>query len=120
MGILKANSLKKKHNQQMFRATLEQLRKWAVYSAQLKASGLYELEEKMSAVESIRKKIYWNKLLEYTKSRQIKKIQREFIAKTRKNLLTKRYFIKWLNLSLIHICRCRRIERCRSRWSPYH
>eukprot|EP00826_Nyctotherus_ovalis_P043774 TRINITY_DN4656_c0_g1_i1.p1 TRINITY_DN4656_c0_g1~~TRINITY_DN4656_c0_g1_i1.p1 ORF type:complete len:274 (-),score=66.32 TRINITY_DN4656_c0_g1_i1:22-843(-) len=25
-----------------------------------------------------------------------------------------------LNLSLIHICRCRRIERCRSRWSPYH
>eukprot|EP00826_Nyctotherus_ovalis_P006966 TRINITY_DN11702_c0_g1_i1.p1 TRINITY_DN11702_c0_g1~~TRINITY_DN11702_c0_g1_i1.p1 ORF type:complete len:236 (+),score=82.24 TRINITY_DN11702_c0_g1_i1:69-776(+) len=22
------------------------------------------------------------------------------------------------NLSLIHICRCRRIERCRSRWSP--
>eukprot|EP00826_Nyctotherus_ovalis_P031831 TRINITY_DN2558_c0_g2_i2.p1 TRINITY_DN2558_c0_g2~~TRINITY_DN2558_c0_g2_i2.p1 ORF type:complete len:118 (-),score=14.49 TRINITY_DN2558_c0_g2_i2:15-368(-) len=25
-----------------------------------------------------------------------------------------------LGLSLIHICRCRRIERCRSRWSPYH
>ena len=25
-----------------------------------------------------------------------------------------------LHLSLIHICRCRRIERCRSRWSPYH
>eukprot|EP00826_Nyctotherus_ovalis_P016817 TRINITY_DN14895_c0_g1_i3.p1 TRINITY_DN14895_c0_g1~~TRINITY_DN14895_c0_g1_i3.p1 ORF type:complete len:127 (+),score=14.54 TRINITY_DN14895_c0_g1_i3:510-890(+) len=25
-----------------------------------------------------------------------------------------------LMLSLIHICRCRRIERCRSRWSPYH
>eukprot|EP00826_Nyctotherus_ovalis_P021713 TRINITY_DN17060_c0_g1_i1.p1 TRINITY_DN17060_c0_g1~~TRINITY_DN17060_c0_g1_i1.p1 ORF type:complete len:188 (-),score=55.92 TRINITY_DN17060_c0_g1_i1:8-571(-) len=25
-----------------------------------------------------------------------------------------------LKLSLIHICRCRRIERCRSRWSPYH
>eukprot|EP00826_Nyctotherus_ovalis_P005160 TRINITY_DN11158_c0_g1_i20.p1 TRINITY_DN11158_c0_g1~~TRINITY_DN11158_c0_g1_i20.p1 ORF type:complete len:243 (-),score=40.63 TRINITY_DN11158_c0_g1_i20:22-690(-) len=24
------------------------------------------------------------------------------------------------DLSLIHICRCRRIERCRSRWSPYH
>ena len=27
---------------------------------------------------------------------------------------------KVLDLSLIHICRCRRIERCRSRWSPYH
>ena len=28
----------------------------------------------------------------------------------------------WLDhmLSLIHIWRCRRIERCRSRWSPYH
>ena len=25
-----------------------------------------------------------------------------------------------LCLSLIHIWRCRRIERCRSRWSPYH
>ena len=23
-------------------------------------------------------------------------------------------------LSLIHICRCRRRLRCRSRWSPYH
>ena len=28
----------------------------------------------------------------------------------------------WLNLglSLIHICRCRRLLTCRSRWSPYH
>ena len=26
----------------------------------------------------------------------------------------------FVTLSLIHICRCRRIERCRSRWSPYH
>ena len=26
----------------------------------------------------------------------------------------------YLDLSLIHIRRCRRIERCRSRWSPYH
>ena len=25
-----------------------------------------------------------------------------------------------VNLSLIHIWSCRRIERCRSRWSPYH
>ena len=25
-----------------------------------------------------------------------------------------------MSLSLIHICRCRRIERCRSRWWPYH
>ena len=28
--------------------------------------------------------------------------------------------ITHLVLSLIHICRCRRIERCRSRWSPFH
>ena len=25
-----------------------------------------------------------------------------------------------LDLSLIHICRCRRLLTCRSRWSPYH
>ena len=25
-----------------------------------------------------------------------------------------------LALSLIHICRCRRLLTCRSRWSPYH
>ena len=25
-----------------------------------------------------------------------------------------------LKLSLIHICRCRRLLTCRSRWSPYH
>eukprot|EP00826_Nyctotherus_ovalis_P009129 TRINITY_DN12397_c0_g1_i4.p2 TRINITY_DN12397_c0_g1~~TRINITY_DN12397_c0_g1_i4.p2 ORF type:complete len:110 (-),score=18.55 TRINITY_DN12397_c0_g1_i4:17-346(-) len=25
-----------------------------------------------------------------------------------------------INLSLIHICRCRRYAVCRSRWSPYH
>ena len=35
--------------------------------------------------------------------------------------LHKRTFInRILFLSLIHIWRCRRIERCRSRWSPYH
>eukprot|EP00826_Nyctotherus_ovalis_P066682 TRINITY_DN9884_c0_g1_i3.p2 TRINITY_DN9884_c0_g1~~TRINITY_DN9884_c0_g1_i3.p2 ORF type:complete len:112 (+),score=31.93 TRINITY_DN9884_c0_g1_i3:143-478(+) len=28
--------------------------------------------------------------------------------------------IKAMNLSLIHICRCRRYAVCRSRWSPYH
>eukprot|EP00826_Nyctotherus_ovalis_P056416 TRINITY_DN7609_c0_g1_i11.p1 TRINITY_DN7609_c0_g1~~TRINITY_DN7609_c0_g1_i11.p1 ORF type:complete len:152 (-),score=33.89 TRINITY_DN7609_c0_g1_i11:21-476(-) len=27
---------------------------------------------------------------------------------------------KKLYLSLIHICRCRRLLTCRSRWSPYH
>ena len=28
--------------------------------------------------------------------------------------------MRLVTLSLIHIWRCRRIERCRSRWSPYH
>ena len=28
--------------------------------------------------------------------------------------------LSMVDLSLIHIWRCRRIERCRSRWSPYH
>ena len=29
-------------------------------------------------------------------------------------------FVEELELSLIHICRCRRLLTCRSRWSPYH
>ena len=33
---------------------------------------------------------------------------------------TRTYTLSSVWLSLIHICRCRRIERCRSRWSPYH
>eukprot|EP00826_Nyctotherus_ovalis_P012973 TRINITY_DN13460_c0_g1_i9.p1 TRINITY_DN13460_c0_g1~~TRINITY_DN13460_c0_g1_i9.p1 ORF type:complete len:126 (-),score=35.88 TRINITY_DN13460_c0_g1_i9:39-416(-) len=28
--------------------------------------------------------------------------------------------VKNYKLSLIHICRCRRLLTCRSRWSPYH
>eukprot|EP00826_Nyctotherus_ovalis_P034838 TRINITY_DN2936_c0_g1_i2.p2 TRINITY_DN2936_c0_g1~~TRINITY_DN2936_c0_g1_i2.p2 ORF type:complete len:113 (+),score=17.18 TRINITY_DN2936_c0_g1_i2:82-420(+) len=44
-------------------------------------------------------------------------------AKTKKKLkfLSKEQLNEYIQeLSLIHICRCRRIERCRSRWSPYH
>eukprot|EP00826_Nyctotherus_ovalis_P029292 TRINITY_DN23112_c0_g2_i2.p1 TRINITY_DN23112_c0_g2~~TRINITY_DN23112_c0_g2_i2.p1 ORF type:complete len:259 (+),score=59.51 TRINITY_DN23112_c0_g2_i2:65-841(+) len=37
-----------------------------------------------------------------------------------KNLKVYDIIAKQSALSLIHICRCRRIERCRSRWSPYH
>ena len=35
-------------------------------------------------------------------------------------ILTKTHKFTQHTLSLIHIWRCRRIERCRSRWSPYH
>eukprot|EP00826_Nyctotherus_ovalis_P002999 TRINITY_DN105_c0_g1_i1.p1 TRINITY_DN105_c0_g1~~TRINITY_DN105_c0_g1_i1.p1 ORF type:complete len:350 (-),score=81.53 TRINITY_DN105_c0_g1_i1:22-1071(-) len=35
--------------------------------------------------------------------------------------MVRKYEVKALpNLSLIHICRCRRYAVCRSRWSPYH
>ena len=39
--------------------------------------------------------------------------------------VTQEYYEKSLKymvfgLSLIHICRCRRLLTCRSRWSPYH
>eukprot|EP00826_Nyctotherus_ovalis_P053130 TRINITY_DN6854_c0_g1_i12.p2 TRINITY_DN6854_c0_g1~~TRINITY_DN6854_c0_g1_i12.p2 ORF type:complete len:164 (-),score=32.61 TRINITY_DN6854_c0_g1_i12:13-504(-) len=37
-----------------------------------------------------------------------------------KKLLGKLEDEKESNLSLIHICRCRRYAVCRSRWSPYH
>ena len=39
---------------------------------------------------------------------------------TAKNYATSGQIKTDINLSLIHIRRCRRIERCRSRWSPYH
>eukprot|EP00826_Nyctotherus_ovalis_P016995 TRINITY_DN14965_c0_g1_i2.p1 TRINITY_DN14965_c0_g1~~TRINITY_DN14965_c0_g1_i2.p1 ORF type:complete len:109 (+),score=12.52 TRINITY_DN14965_c0_g1_i2:49-375(+) len=32
----------------------------------------------------------------------------------------KRREVLIIQLSLIHICRCRRSTLCRSRWSPYH
>ena len=34
--------------------------------------------------------------------------------------ISRSYFYGKLNLSLIHIWRCRRSYACRSRWSPYH
>ena len=36
------------------------------------------------------------------------------------NYLEDTHFLSLLFLSLIHIWRCRRLLRCRSRWSPYH
>eukprot|EP00826_Nyctotherus_ovalis_P026778 TRINITY_DN20883_c0_g1_i1.p1 TRINITY_DN20883_c0_g1~~TRINITY_DN20883_c0_g1_i1.p1 ORF type:complete len:214 (+),score=21.36 TRINITY_DN20883_c0_g1_i1:103-744(+) len=36
------------------------------------------------------------------------------------NVLQNKTGAECLNLSLIHICRCRRLLTCRSRWSPYH
>eukprot|EP00826_Nyctotherus_ovalis_P058184 TRINITY_DN7982_c0_g1_i24.p1 TRINITY_DN7982_c0_g1~~TRINITY_DN7982_c0_g1_i24.p1 ORF type:complete len:186 (+),score=35.72 TRINITY_DN7982_c0_g1_i24:137-694(+) len=35
-------------------------------------------------------------------------------------LQPRKYIIQLFDLSLIHICRCRRYAVCRSRWSPYH
>ena len=32
----------------------------------------------------------------------------------------RKFFEAGSDLSLIHICRCRRYAVCRSRWSPYH
>eukprot|EP00826_Nyctotherus_ovalis_P023234 TRINITY_DN17877_c0_g2_i1.p1 TRINITY_DN17877_c0_g2~~TRINITY_DN17877_c0_g2_i1.p1 ORF type:complete len:315 (+),score=33.12 TRINITY_DN17877_c0_g2_i1:96-1040(+) len=53
--------------------------------------------------------VYFAHAIPYSYSKLCRFIAR---VKTRKQLLNV--------LSLIHICRCRRIERCRSRWSPYH
>ena len=38
----------------------------------------------------------------------------------RQGTFVRNFSTLWVWLSLIHIWRCRRIERCRSRWSPYH
>ena len=43
-------------------------------------------------------------------------LTRRWRRSSRTNTNLRRYCV----LSLIHIWRCRRIERCRSRWSPYH
>eukprot|EP00826_Nyctotherus_ovalis_P014385 TRINITY_DN14001_c0_g1_i8.p1 TRINITY_DN14001_c0_g1~~TRINITY_DN14001_c0_g1_i8.p1 ORF type:complete len:195 (+),score=31.14 TRINITY_DN14001_c0_g1_i8:177-761(+) len=50
------------------------------------------------------------------------KVTRDKISEVAKKLGLKRIQVyKWYwDLSLIHICRCRRYAVCRSRWSPYH
>eukprot|EP00826_Nyctotherus_ovalis_P035597 TRINITY_DN3069_c0_g5_i1.p1 TRINITY_DN3069_c0_g5~~TRINITY_DN3069_c0_g5_i1.p1 ORF type:complete len:198 (-),score=25.01 TRINITY_DN3069_c0_g5_i1:18-611(-) len=42
----------------------------------------------------------------------------KFIHTTRVSKHVNIYYLR--DLSLIHICRCRRYAVCRSRWSPYH
>ena len=45
--------------------------------------------------------------------RRIFDVNNDEVALDKKSLMD-------LRLSLIHICRCRRLLTCRSRWSPYH
>jgi len=81
----KEEVLKKNHELKVLRQVLDS---WA--KCKVKASDSRN-------VENIRKRIYWNKLLEYVKSQQIKKIQREFIVNTSKNLFIKKHFRRWVN-----------------------
>ena len=60
--------------------------------------------------EIIKEKI-WPKQMKQNKTNPTK----NKCARCRTRCNAKHYY-----LSLIHIWRCRRIERCRSRWSPYH
>eukprot|EP00826_Nyctotherus_ovalis_P013097 TRINITY_DN13501_c0_g3_i5.p1 TRINITY_DN13501_c0_g3~~TRINITY_DN13501_c0_g3_i5.p1 ORF type:complete len:314 (-),score=72.45 TRINITY_DN13501_c0_g3_i5:24-965(-) len=54
-------------------------------------------------------------------SEENKKLKEEIASNQKKIADHKRRLKESIQeLSLIHICRCRRIERCRSRWSPYH
>ena len=46
--------------------------------------------------------------------------RREFTAQALMMPLRMSLRLALLVLSLIHICRCRRLLTCRSRWSPYH
>ena len=59
------------------------------------------------------------KLLSGTIANRFIKALPHIIHSSQKAYLPNR-FIGGVILSLIHIWRCRRIERCRSRWSPYH
>eukprot|EP00826_Nyctotherus_ovalis_P024529 TRINITY_DN18960_c0_g1_i1.p1 TRINITY_DN18960_c0_g1~~TRINITY_DN18960_c0_g1_i1.p1 ORF type:complete len:110 (+),score=31.67 TRINITY_DN18960_c0_g1_i1:119-448(+) len=69
------------------------------------AFGLYKLIYCVVTGEVVNNKAFFNKL--FGKSMNEGRVADMNIKRISK-------------LSLIHICRCRRIERCRSRWSPYH
>ena len=49
---------------------------------------------------------------------QYRSIARDVIVEVRLVTHLRKPYIE--DLSLIHICRCRRSTLCRSRWSPYH
>eukprot|EP00826_Nyctotherus_ovalis_P012304 TRINITY_DN13238_c0_g1_i1.p1 TRINITY_DN13238_c0_g1~~TRINITY_DN13238_c0_g1_i1.p1 ORF type:complete len:247 (-),score=57.15 TRINITY_DN13238_c0_g1_i1:8-748(-) len=60
-----------------------------------------------------------NKSAEYKKDLELLEQNEE----TRVSIIAKslaKFFVITQELSLIHICRCRRYAVCRSRWSPYH
>eukprot|EP00826_Nyctotherus_ovalis_P024617 TRINITY_DN19009_c0_g1_i2.p1 TRINITY_DN19009_c0_g1~~TRINITY_DN19009_c0_g1_i2.p1 ORF type:complete len:209 (-),score=29.55 TRINITY_DN19009_c0_g1_i2:17-643(-) len=42
------------------------------------------------------------------------------ISRENESAITSLNVMEYYELSLIHICRCRRYAVCRSRWSPYH
>eukprot|EP00826_Nyctotherus_ovalis_P039985 TRINITY_DN3887_c0_g1_i7.p1 TRINITY_DN3887_c0_g1~~TRINITY_DN3887_c0_g1_i7.p1 ORF type:complete len:300 (+),score=74.80 TRINITY_DN3887_c0_g1_i7:94-993(+) len=66
--------------------------------------GMHKLTGKLVAVKSLKKQCLADEASK-------KKVMQEISILKR---------LRHPNLSLIHICRCRRYAVCRSRWSPYH
>eukprot|EP00826_Nyctotherus_ovalis_P006221 TRINITY_DN1144_c0_g1_i3.p1 TRINITY_DN1144_c0_g1~~TRINITY_DN1144_c0_g1_i3.p1 ORF type:complete len:383 (+),score=94.79 TRINITY_DN1144_c0_g1_i3:398-1546(+) len=84
-----------------------------------------ELESLVEADEVVRKDLDRKARVEYIKSKNNSEVQRS-TARVRTSQSPERspysspYKYCLHTLSLIHICRCRRLLTCRSRWSPYH
>eukprot|EP00826_Nyctotherus_ovalis_P046046 TRINITY_DN5159_c0_g1_i12.p1 TRINITY_DN5159_c0_g1~~TRINITY_DN5159_c0_g1_i12.p1 ORF type:complete len:264 (+),score=21.82 TRINITY_DN5159_c0_g1_i12:544-1335(+) len=64
-----------------------------------------------------------NEVYDFNRGGQVAEVyemRSEKERKEKKKLVASLNFETIKNLSLIHICRCRRYAVCRSRWSPYH
>eukprot|EP00826_Nyctotherus_ovalis_P026735 TRINITY_DN2085_c0_g2_i12.p3 TRINITY_DN2085_c0_g2~~TRINITY_DN2085_c0_g2_i12.p3 ORF type:complete len:112 (-),score=45.99 TRINITY_DN2085_c0_g2_i12:30-365(-) len=76
----------------------------------------------MKRIEEIRQRRVrrlWVKRMMAVKQQKTKALEKEL--EKHPNLVTNETLKRIaLELSLIHICRCRRLLTCRSRWSPYH
>eukprot|EP00826_Nyctotherus_ovalis_P001288 TRINITY_DN10190_c0_g1_i5.p1 TRINITY_DN10190_c0_g1~~TRINITY_DN10190_c0_g1_i5.p1 ORF type:complete len:254 (-),score=40.61 TRINITY_DN10190_c0_g1_i5:16-777(-) len=60
---------------------------------------------------------YWNTALPQSET---PRFELPLLKSSRSENVIVKKMARYLGLSLIHICRCRRYAVCRSRWSPYH
>ena len=83
----------------------------------------YDVHKEEKSIIKLKQGYYKKFITPYTAVINLEKSEEEILARMKPK---GRYNIrlsekKWVEiLSLIHIWRCRRIRRCRSRWSPYH
>ena len=85
----------------------------------LRGTGFPTMVEKKQSMQTAEK--FQINSVQLQNSQQKHKIKRNNVLFNRSKISTMTSNLWTITgLSLIHIWRCRRIERCRSRWSPYH